>query len=142
MDMQPKRGDTSSMAQTPQKANSRAMEIMSLLSLDRFGGMSSRMATPKRPPRIRTPALSSRGLISVPKENPEPPVWLARATAMAMEYRTRPTTSSKATTCNRVSTKSPLARVWRMVIMVEAGAVAEARAESTIEKDSSRCRTP
>ena len=49
--------------------------------------------------------------------------------------------SSSATTCNRVSTKSPFAPVWRMVMTVEAGAVAEASAANTTEKARSSRRT-
>ena len=54
----------------------------------------------------------------------------------------RPTTSSRATTWSRVSTKGPLAPSWRMVIMVEAGAVLAARAARTMEKDRSSPSTP
>ena len=57
----------------------------------------------------------------------------AVATAMATENATSPTTSSSATTCKSVSTKSPCAPVCRMVIIVEAGAVAAASDASTIE---------
>ena len=48
----------------------------------------------------------------------------AAATETAALYATSPTTSSSATTCKSVSTKSPFAPVWRIVITVEAGAVA------------------
>ena len=42
-----------------------------------------------------------------------------------------------ATTCKSVSTKSPFDFVWRIVIIVEAGAVAEARAAKTSENAKS-----
>ena len=63
------------------------------------------------------------------------------ATEMATLYSSRPTTSSSATTCTRVFTKSPCAPVCRMVIMVEAGAVAAASAASTMEIAPSSPRT-
>ena len=46
----------------------------------------------------------------------------------------RQTTSSSATICNRVSTNSPFALYWLMVIMVLAGAVAVAMAPSISAK--------
>jgi len=55
------------------------------------------------------------------------------ATEIAILYATKPTISSRATTCNNVSTKSPFAPVCLIVITVEAGAVAAARAARTIE---------
>ena len=60
---------------------------------------------------------------------------------MAMLYSISPTTSSSATTCKSVLTKSPFAPVCRIVIMVEAGAVAEASAPKTTEKAKLRRRT-
>ena len=80
------------------------------------------------------------GFPSVANETPPAPCIEASATEIATEYRTNPTTSSSATTCKSVSTKSPFAPVWRMVIIVEAGAVAEASAASTIENASSSPR--
>ena len=99
--------------------------------------MSSFMNSPNALPSASTSRFSSTGFPSVSNEKPLAPLKEASATEMAMEYRTSPTTSSSATTCSSVSTKSPLAPVCRMVIIVEAGAVAEASAESTMENASS-----
>ena len=52
------------------------------------------------------------------------------------------TASSSATTCSSVVTKWPFALYWRIVISVEAGAVADAIAPSSSEKDSGRWNAP
>ena len=59
---------------------------------------------------------------------------------IATLYATSPTTSSNAMTCSRTSTNSPFAPVCRMVIMVDAGAVAAASAPSTAENPKSSLR--
>ena len=61
------------------------------------------------------------------------PATEAVATEIATENASNDTTSSSATTEISVSTKSPLAFVCLIVISVEAGAVAEASADSTSE---------
>ena len=82
MDMQPSRGDTSSRAQTPQKVNRVATEMMSRLSVDRFLGMSHFMMTPKSPPKRKTPVLTARGArMLLGRKEPE-------RTARAMEMET------------------------------------------------------
>ena len=100
-------------------------------------GISSFISRPNTPPSAITTRFRPMGFARVPMVTLPAPFMEESATEMATEYSTRPTTSSRATTCSRVSTKSPFAPVWRMVIMVEAGAVAEARAASTMEKASS-----
>ena len=135
--MQPSSGDTSRSAHTPQNANKSATEMMSLLSVERRAGMSSFITSPNSPPSASAARFSSTGFTSVSNEHPPLPPRLASATEIATEYSTSPTTSSSATTCRSVSTKSPFAPVWRMVIIVDAGAVAEASAASTMENASS-----
>ena len=66
----------------------------------------------------------------------------ATATAIAVLYAISPTASSRATTCSRISTNSPFARVWRIVMIVDAGAVAVASADRTTANARSRCRIP
>ena len=139
MDIQPNNGDTSNRVQMPQKANSSATDTMSRLSVERFCS-SHLSSTPNRLPSANTSPLISSGFSTFPALNR--PTEAVSATDMATEYATSPTTSSSATTCSSVSTKSPRAWVWRMVIMVEAGAVADASAASTREKFSSSPSTP
>ena len=108
--------------------------MMSRLSVERFLSMADKSA-PNAPPSTiaaRLVPMGSRMFFT----STCPPLRLLTATEMAMEYATRLTTSSSATTCSRVFTKSPFAPVWRMVIMVEAGAVALASAASTMENAS------
>ena len=68
------------------------------------------------------------------------PLWLPSSSASVAHTlkASSDTASSSATTCSTVSTNSPLALYWRMVISVEAGAVAEAIAPSSSEKGTSR----
>ena len=66
------------------------------------------------------------------------PVIAVTATEIATLYATSATMSSYATTCSNVSTKSPFAFVCLIVIIVEAGAVAEANAARTIENARSK----
>ena len=139
MDMQPSSGETSAMAQMPQNANSVAMETIRRLSFERLRKKSLSI-TPNSVPSASTQMFARIGFITVASC-----IWPlsdAIATEIATLYRIRPTTSSSATTCKSVSTKSPCAPVWRMVIIVEAGAVAEASAASTMEKLNSRWSTP
>ena len=139
MDMQPSSGETSAIAQMPQNANSVAIETISRLSVERLR-KNSLSITPNSAPSASTQIFARIGAITV--ESCMLPLCEAIATEIATLYRIRPTTSSSATTCRSVSTKSPCAPVCRIVIMVEAGAVAEASAESTMEKLNSRCSTP
>ena len=133
IDMQPSSGETSSSVQMPQKANSVAIETISRLSELEQVLNSSFSKIPNAPPSATTPRLINIGLTTVLNVEPAPPLVLASAMEIAAEYATRLTTSSSATTCNSVSTKSPRALVWRIVISVDAGAVAEASAASTAE---------
>ena len=131
MDMQPKSGLMSNSAQMPQKANRSAMAIIRRLSVERFLSMADKSA-PKAPPSTSAARLVPMGR-SMFFTSTCPPFKLLTAMEMAMEYATRLTTSSSATTCSKVFTKSPFAPVWRMVIMVDAGAVALASAAKTME---------
>ena len=81
MDMHPSSGETSSMAQMPQKANSRAMETMSRLSVERLWSSSFRKK-PKPPPSRSTSALMANGFSTAPAWNA--PVAEASATEIAM----------------------------------------------------------
>ena len=84
--MQPSSGEMPSSAQTPQNVNSSAMAMMSLLSVERFCGMSSFMRRPNTPPSASTPRFVSSGSTSVSNEKPcPPPDCAARATEMATE---------------------------------------------------------
>ena len=62
----------------------------------------------------------------------ESAIWLTVAQTLNASSATA---SSSATTCRMVSTKWPLALYWRMVISVEAGAVAAPTAPSSSEND-------
>ena len=84
MAMQPSSGDTSSSAQTPQKENSRAMEMISLLSVERLLGISSFMKRPKVPPRAMITAFRATGFTRAPKVKPLP-FREASATEIATE---------------------------------------------------------
>ena len=129
--MQPRSGETSSRVHIPQNANSSAIETISLLSVERFWSRTFSI-TPNRQPIMRTRMFIPIGFSTLPAL--KCPEAFARATDIAALYATSPTTSSSATTWSRVSTKSPFAWVWRIVMTVEAGAVAEASAPSTSEK--------
>ena len=137
IDMHPRSGDTSAREQIPQKANSAATDMIRRLSLYFFFGIMHFSSHPKIPPSTNTAPLTKIGFKIFPTWKP-PPESAASAMEIAALYSTRPTTSSKATTCKRVSTKSPFAPVWRIVMIVDAGAVADARAASTIENDRFR----
>ena len=105
--------------------------MISLLSFERCFGISSFISTPKLPPSIKTKILNTIGLnileiLSLPEFN-EIDIEIATL------YAIRPNTSSSATTCSKVFTKSPFAPVCLIVITVEAGAVAEASADKTKE---------
>ena len=63
-----------------------------------------------------------------------PPLSIPWATAAQTLKASSATASSRATICKSTSTNSPLALYWRMVIMVEAGAVADPMAPSSREK--------
>ena len=95
MDMQPSRGETSAMAQIPQKAKSMAMETIRRLSVERLRKNSLRIQ-PNTAPRISTHRLAKMGIMTV--ESCKLPVSEAMATEIAMLYRISPTTSSSATT--------------------------------------------
>ena len=138
--MQPSRGETPHTVQRPQKEKSRAMAMISRLSVLRLLFINSFSRRPKRQPTSSIRMFFPRGT-STPEIWKPPLESMAVAREIATEYSTRPTTSSRATTCRRVSTKSPLAPVWRMVIIVEAGAVAVASAPSTTEKGKDRPST-
>ena len=105
--MQPNSGETSIMAQMPQNANSREMEMMSRLSLEHFFGMSHLRNRPNSPPSRKTSMFMMTGFTMLPMLTEELPVWTVSASEIATLYAISPTTSSRATTCNRVSTKSP-----------------------------------
>ena len=130
--MHPRRGDTSRSAHIPQNAKRSDTEIIRRLSSDRFVVMRKRRITPKRLPRRNTPIFTAIGIITL-VISIEFPVDNATANDMATLYSTRPTASSSATTCSSVFTKSPRAPVCLIVIIVEAGAVADASAASTME---------
>ena len=68
----------------------------------------------------------------------ESAIWLTVAQALNASSATA---SSSATTCKMVSTKWLLALYWRMVISVEAGAVAAPTAPSSSENDRERWKT-
>ena len=133
IDIHPRRGEISKTAQIPQKAKSSDIEIISLLSVLRFTGIRSFIKKPKIPPRIKTPILEARGSRILPISIL--PAVAADETDIAILYAKSATISSRATTCRSVSTKSPFAPVCRMVMTVDAGAVAEASAASTREKE-------
>ena len=136
----PRSGDTSESAQIPQNRNMTLTETISRLSVERRAIRNFR-STANEPPSSITARFTRMGDRIVETELPcAAPNSEDTAREMAMLYATRPTTSSMATTCKSVSTKSPRACVCRMVIIVEAGAVADASAESTIEKAISRRR--
>ena len=68
----------------------------------------------------------------------EPAIWLTVAQTLKASSATA---SSSATTCKMVSTKCPLALYWRMVISVEAGAVAAPTAPSSSANERGRWKT-
>ena len=107
--------------------------MISLLSVDRDSGISSFNKTPNKPPNTKDPIVLANGKItSVPTL--KPPLWFwALANEIAILYNTKQTISSRATTWSNVSTKSPFALVCFIVIIVDAGAVALARAARRIE---------
>ena len=107
--------------------------MISLLSSECEALKTQDINSPKTHPSNSTPMFSANGLMTdmILKAFPDSE---DTAMEMAILYMIRPTTSSRATTCNNVSTKSPFALVCLMVITVEAGAVAAAKAEMTIAK--------
>ena len=87
MDMQPSSGETSSIAHTPQKANSSAMDTIRRLSAERLPSRSFK-STPNTPPSPSTPRLMARGLpisSSMFRDSPLPAPMEEMATEMAME---------------------------------------------------------
>ena len=132
MTMQPSSGETSISAQIPQKVKSSPTRIISRLSVERFWGISSFRSTPKPKPSAIAAMFLIIGMMTTEGSNAPPPIDDI-ASEIAMLYAISPMTSSNATTCRSVSTNSPFAPVWRIVIIVDAGAVADANAESTSE---------
>ena len=126
----PKSGDTSSAAPIPHTTNRNATEIISRLSVERLF-INSLSTNPSPAPIAMSSILYTIGNAISPADTLPPSV--AVASDIATENATRLTTSSSATAAKSVSTKSPCAFVWRMVIIVEAGAVADASAASTTE---------
>ena len=103
--------------------------------------MNSISRTPNRPPIAITKRFFPIGMRTLVRAKPLPDRD-ATAIEIAILYRINPTTSSSATTCNSVSTKSPFAPVCRIVMIVEAGAVAVASDDSTMENARFKCRNP
>ena len=71
MDIQPSRGETFTVVQIPQKANSTAMETIRRLSLERLPSRSFR-SRPNPQPSSSTPALAAMGSATVLKLTPLP----------------------------------------------------------------------
>lgn len=113
--------------------------MMSRLSVERFFGMRSFRSTPPTAPTAIARIFLSIGTV-IALTLTFPPDATASESEIATLYATSPTTSSNAMTCNRTSTNSPFAPVCRMVIMVDAGAVAAASAPSTAENPKSSPR--
>ena len=134
MDMHPSNGDTPTIVHIPQKPNRMATVTIRRLSVLLFFNKNFKR-NPKDPPTIRTTRLEIRGIDKALISNT--PRVMDEEIETAIEKAIKPTTSSSATTPRRVSTKSPLAPVCLIVIRVEAGAVAEARAERMREKPNS-----
>ena len=110
------------------------MDMIKRLSVVLFWVIKSFISKPKIPPTIKTAILIPKGFMM-------DKIWIefvacidAVAIDIAMLQASNPTISSKATTWRRVFTKSPLAPVCLIVITVDAGAVAAASADKTIEK--------
>ena len=103
----PSNGDTSKNAHTPQKPNIMASAMIRRLSPVRVGLQISSLSThPSAPPSANIARLYTIGSTTPPTVTC--PATIAIATPIAAEKATSPTTSSNATTCNSVSTKSPL----------------------------------
>ena len=81
--IQPRSGETSNIMQIPQKANSREMEMMSLLSLERLCGIRSFKNTPKIPPRRKAARFMAMGLTMFAMLKAEAPAFEANASEMA-----------------------------------------------------------
>ena len=106
--------------------------MINRLSFDLFSWIISFIKKPSKAPKAKTPRFSKTGFTIEDASNALPVVD-ATASEIAMLYATSATILSKATTCKSVFTKSPFAPVCLMVIIVDAGAVAAARADNTIE---------
>ncbi len=106
--MQLSRGDTSKMVHSPESAKSSAVVRMSRLSRLRLGVISRLSTRPNNPPATKKTRLYKMGS-SIPFQE-KLPVSLPLTLAATMEKTNRQTTSSRATTCKRVLTNSPLAR--------------------------------
>ena len=137
IDIHPRRGDTPNKVQIPQNPKRIAIVTISLLSVLLFLRRYFKRK-PKAPPTVRTTIFERIGTERTLKSNT--PIAIDEEIEMAREKAINPTTSSKATTPKSVSTKSPFAPVCLIVINVEAGAVAEARAERIREKPKSSLR--
>ena len=80
--MHPSSGETPARAQIPQNANKSAMEIMSLLSVERFFGIRHLIKNPNVPPRISAARFIPMGLSTFAK--PNEPDERASATEIAI----------------------------------------------------------
>lgn len=104
--MHPKRGETSTSVHIPQKENRIAIETIRRLSVLLLTRRIFK-TKPKNAPRRKTERLINSGFMIEIREREDIVAFEERL--IAIEKATKPTTSSSATTCNRVLTKSPFA---------------------------------
>ena len=140
IDIHPNKGETERIEQIPQNNKRILIAIIKRLSSVRLLVIASLSTNPKEQPRIKTPRLVKIGEITDCMIFVEDPEIEDKAIDIATEKAIRPTTSSKATTCNKVLTKSPLALVCLIVMIELAGAVAAAKADNKAEKAKLRCK--
>ncbi len=134
--MQESSGEMSIAAQIPDSPSSMAITRISRLSR-LLAGISRRLRKyPQNAPRPMTRKLQTIGIrMSEACRLPAAlPLMMADTTLNA----SRQTTSSSATICSNVSTNSPFALYWLIVIMVLAGAVAVAIAPRISAKSQLR----
>ena len=97
---------------------------------------STHRSLPSRYEASSTPAFTASGVSTLCQSTTG--VSVPEAMAAHTLKASRATASSMATTCTSVLTNGPLARYCRMVIRLEAGAVAEPMAPSSSENARDR----
>ena len=106
--MQPRSGEVSKIAHTPQKVNSIVTAMISRLSVEWRVFMMTAVAAPKRPPRTMAARHTATGRRVLTASIPVP--WMvAVVMEIATLYASSPRILSTATTCSSVSTKTPFA---------------------------------